>query len=98
VKEAADSYRDAFRRSQDPLTGLLRRMSDGASRVRDWVTAPSQAAPSQGGQATPSQGGQATPSQGGQAAPSQATPSQAAPGQASPGATDTAEEPGEPNG
>ncbi|GII20989.1 M48 family metallopeptidase [Planosporangium mesophilum] len=46
VKAAADSYRESFARSQDPLMSLLRRLGDGAGdwvgagadRVRDWVS------------------------------------------------------------
>src|SRR5439155_14990974 len=46
AKAAADSYREAFSRSQDPLVSLLRRFGDGAgdwvgagaNRVRDWMT------------------------------------------------------------
>lgn len=47
VKAAADSYRESFRRSQDPLVNLLRKLGDGvvgewvgsgAGRVRDWVS------------------------------------------------------------
>jgi len=47
AKAAADSYRESFSRSQDPLVSLLRRLGDGAevgewvgagaSRVRNWV-------------------------------------------------------------
>jgi Zn-dependent protease with chaperone function len=45
VRAAADSYREAFARSQDPLVSLLRRLGDGAgdwvgagaSRLRGWV-------------------------------------------------------------
>jgi Zn-dependent protease with chaperone function len=45
AKAAADSYREAFARSQDPLVSLLRRLGDGAgdwvgtgaNRLRDWV-------------------------------------------------------------
>jgi Zn-dependent protease with chaperone function len=37
VKAAADSYREAFQRSQDPLVALLRRLGEGASEVGDWV-------------------------------------------------------------
>ncbi|MCW2639517.1 MAG: peptidase Ste24p [Dactylosporangium sp.] len=45
VKAAADSYRETFARSQDPLVSLLRRLGDGAGdwvgsgagRVRDWM-------------------------------------------------------------
>jgi len=45
VKAAANSYRDAFNRTQDPLVSLVRRLgdgagdwvSDGASRVRGWA-------------------------------------------------------------
>jgi len=39
AKAAADSYRDEFRRSQDPLVGLLRKLGDGASGVGDVVGA-----------------------------------------------------------
>jgi len=47
VKAAAESYRESFRRSQDPLVNLLRRLGDGglsewvgsgAGRVRDWMS------------------------------------------------------------
>ena len=49
AKAAADEYRAAFRRSQDPLVTLLRKVNDGttgigdvvgsgANRVRDWMT------------------------------------------------------------
>jgi Zn-dependent protease with chaperone function len=46
VKAAADSYREGFARSQDPLVSLLRRLGDGAGdwvgagagRVRDFMT------------------------------------------------------------
>ena len=46
VRAAANSYREAFRQSQDPLVSLLRRFGDGAgdfvgagaNRVRDWMT------------------------------------------------------------
>jgi len=55
VKAAADSYREAFGRSQDPLITLLRRLGDGATdlggwaggqagRTRDWFAAASEAA------------------------------------------------------
>jgi Zn-dependent protease with chaperone function len=45
VKAAADSYRETFARSQDPLVSLLRRLGGGAGdwvgggagRVRDWM-------------------------------------------------------------
>nr|MDT0662325.1 M48 family metallopeptidase [Micromonospora sp. DSM 115978] len=37
VKAAAESYREAFGRSQDPLVGLLRRLGDGASDLGEWV-------------------------------------------------------------
>jgi Zn-dependent protease with chaperone function len=48
VKAAADSYRETFSRSQDPLMSLLRRLGDdagdwvgaGAGRVRDWMAGP----------------------------------------------------------
>jgi Zn-dependent protease with chaperone function len=39
VKAAAESYRESFARSQDPLVGLLRKLGDGASDVGDWVGA-----------------------------------------------------------
>lgn len=39
VKDAADSYRQAFQRSQDPLVGLLRKLGDGASGLSDVVGA-----------------------------------------------------------
>jgi Zn-dependent protease with chaperone function len=39
AKEAADSYREDFARSQDPLVGLLRKLGDGASGVGDVVGA-----------------------------------------------------------
>src|SRR5262249_25365200 len=39
AKEAADSYRDSFRHSQDPLVGLLRKLGDGAAGVGDVVGA-----------------------------------------------------------
>ena len=37
IKAPADSYREAFGRTQDPLVGLLRRLGDGASEVGEWV-------------------------------------------------------------
>jgi len=48
VKAAAEDYRESFRRSEDPLAGLLRRVGDGVSgvgglvgagmgRLRDWT-------------------------------------------------------------
>ncbi|WP_213453391.1 M48 family metallopeptidase [Rhizomonospora bruguierae] len=37
IKAAADSYRESFQRSQDPLVGLLRRLGDGATDVGEWV-------------------------------------------------------------
>lgn len=37
IKAAADSYREAFQRSQDPLVALLRRLGDGATEVGDWM-------------------------------------------------------------
>jgi Zn-dependent protease with chaperone function len=51
VKAAAQSYRDAFAASQDPLVNLLKRVGDntsdvgewvgaGAGRVRDWMRGP----------------------------------------------------------
>lgn len=39
AKAAAESYRDAFKRSQDPLVGLLRKLGDGATGVGDVVGA-----------------------------------------------------------
>jgi Zn-dependent protease with chaperone function len=55
MKAAAESYREAFERSPDPLVSLLRRLGDGASdvggwvgggagRARDWMSAASEAA------------------------------------------------------
>jgi Zn-dependent protease with chaperone function len=37
AKAAADSYRETFKRSQDPLVGLLRKLGDGASGLGDVV-------------------------------------------------------------
>jgi hypothetical protein len=37
VKEAAEEYRQTFRRSEDPLVGLLRRFGDGAAGVGEWL-------------------------------------------------------------
>jgi Zn-dependent protease with chaperone function len=37
IKAAAESYRDAFGHSQDPLVGLLRRLGDGASDLGEWA-------------------------------------------------------------
>jgi hypothetical protein len=37
AKAAAEDYRETFRRSQDPLIGLLRKVGDGAGGVGDWV-------------------------------------------------------------
>ena len=39
VKEAAESYRESFARSEDPLAKLLRRLGDGADEVGEWVGA-----------------------------------------------------------
>ncbi len=39
VKAAADEYRRAFGRSQDPLVGLLRRLGEGSTGVGEWVGA-----------------------------------------------------------
>jgi Zn-dependent protease with chaperone function len=39
VKEAAEEYRQTFRRSQDPLVGLMRRFGEGAAGVGEWVGA-----------------------------------------------------------
>ena len=37
VKEAAESYRQSFARSEDPLVKLLRRLGGGAGEVGGWV-------------------------------------------------------------
>ncbi|MEQ4301502.1 M48 family metallopeptidase [Plantactinospora sp. B6F1] len=37
IKAAAEAYREAFGRSQDPLVGLLRRLGDGASDLGEWA-------------------------------------------------------------
>ncbi|QSB13686.1 M48 family metallopeptidase [Natronosporangium hydrolyticum] len=37
VKQAADSYRESFTRSEDPLFKLLRRVGDGATDLGAWV-------------------------------------------------------------
>ncbi len=37
AKAAAEDYRETFRRSQDPLVSLLRKLGDGATGVGDWV-------------------------------------------------------------
>ena len=39
VKAAAQSYRESFARSEDPLINLLRKVADGAGGVGDWVGA-----------------------------------------------------------
>jgi hypothetical protein len=39
VKQAADSYRESFARSEDPLVKLLRRFGAGADEVGEWVGA-----------------------------------------------------------
>lgn len=39
VKEAAESYRESFARSEDPLAKLLRRLGAGADEVGEWVGA-----------------------------------------------------------
>ncbi|WP_433215433.1 M48 family metallopeptidase [Dactylosporangium sp. CS-047395] len=39
IKAAANSYREAFSRSQDPLVSLLRKLGDGAADVGGWVGA-----------------------------------------------------------
>ena len=58
VKAAANSYREAFNHSQDPLVSLLRRLGDGAgdfvgasaNRVRTWMSnAGQQPPPANGG-------------------------------------------------
>ena len=46
MKAAANSYRETFNTSQDPLVGLLRKLGDGATdlagsaagRARSWAT------------------------------------------------------------
>ncbi|PZF98506.1 M48 family metallopeptidase [Micromonospora deserti] len=37
IRAAAESYREAFGRSTDPLVGLLRRLGDGAADIGGWV-------------------------------------------------------------
>ncbi|MFF5181776.1 M48 family metallopeptidase [Micromonospora sp. NPDC000316] len=37
IKAAAESYREEFNRSTDPLVGLLRGLGDGANDVGEWV-------------------------------------------------------------
>lgn len=37
IKAAAESYREEFRRTQDPLVGLLRRLGDGATEMGEWA-------------------------------------------------------------
>jgi len=37
MKAAADSYREAFQRSPDPLVSLLRKLGDGAADVGEWA-------------------------------------------------------------
>jgi Zn-dependent protease with chaperone function len=37
IKAAAESYREAFRNTQDPLVGLLRRLGDGATDMGEWA-------------------------------------------------------------
>lgn len=37
VKAAAKSYRDTFARSQDPLTGLIKKFGDGANVAGEWA-------------------------------------------------------------
>jgi Zn-dependent protease with chaperone function len=37
AKAAADSYREAFAASQDPLVSILRRLGDGATGAANWV-------------------------------------------------------------
>jgi Zn-dependent protease with chaperone function len=37
VKAAAEEYRESFRRSEDPLMNLLRRLGEGATGVGEWV-------------------------------------------------------------
>lgn len=62
VKAAAESYRQSFNRSQDPLVSMLRRLGDGAdvgewlgtgaSRMRSWVNNAGEAAARAAGRAT----------------------------------------------
>jgi Zn-dependent protease with chaperone function len=40
VKAAAESYRQAFADSADPLVSLVRRVGSGATRLRDWIRTP----------------------------------------------------------
>jgi Zn-dependent protease with chaperone function len=57
VKAAADSYRETFAHSQDPLVSLLRRLGDGAGdwvgsgagRVRGWMAGGGRPRPGNGG-------------------------------------------------
>jgi Zn-dependent protease with chaperone function len=66
VKAAADSYRESFAHSQDPLVSLLRRLGDGAgdwvgagaSRVRSWMGGSGDGNP---GQPPPANGGPTPP-------------------------------------
>ncbi|WP_173058294.1 M48 family metallopeptidase [Phytohabitans houttuyneae] len=37
IKAAAESYREEFRRTQDPLVGLVRRFGDGATEMGEWA-------------------------------------------------------------
>ncbi|BCB81942.1 M48 family metallopeptidase [Phytohabitans flavus] len=37
MKAAAESYREAFQNTQDPLVGLLRRLGDGATEMGEWA-------------------------------------------------------------
>jgi Zn-dependent protease with chaperone function len=37
IKAAAESYREEFRRTQDPLVGLMRRLGDGATEMGEWA-------------------------------------------------------------
>jgi hypothetical protein len=37
MKAAAESYREEFQTSPDPLVSLLRRLGDGASGLGEWV-------------------------------------------------------------
>lgn len=39
VKQAAESYRESFARSEDPLAKLLRRVGAGAEEIGEWVGA-----------------------------------------------------------
>jgi Zn-dependent protease with chaperone function len=76
VKAAADSYRESFARSEDPLISLLRRISTdaggvgdwvggGATRVRDWVSTAGASARRGAGRGGSGDGGSNGPAPGG---------------------------------